>query len=361
MQSFEFKPTLNNKTLKICLHGNLNKSNLISLTKYIKKTNYNSLELDLQNLEKIDSIATIYLISLKNTTLINNDKFLKQIEYYKKYYTSIDKVKKRKELNYIEKIGKSTYERITEFNQFLFFFGKLIFFFFYSLLNPQKIRFKEMLKAIESSAISALTIVALTSFLVGLVIAYQGAVQLEKFGANIYIVEMVGISMFREIAPLLTAIVIAGRTASSYTAQIGAMQITEEIDAMKTMGFEPTIFLTLPRVFALFISLPLLVFFADMIGIFAGMLVAFFDLKITFYEFITRMYQEVALKHFLIGIIKSSIFGMVIAIIGCYRGFQVQNNTISIGKYTTISVVNAIFTVIALNAIFSVILTESGM
>lgn len=361
MQSFDFKPILYNETLKITLYGTLNKSTLPQLISYLEKTKYIFLELNLEHLEKIDSISTIYLISLDKINIINKDKFLKQIKYYKKYYTSNKDLKKRGSLNFFEKIGKSTYEKIIELNQFICFFGKLIYFFIYTLINPKKIRFNEMLKSIETSAISALGIIALTSFLVGIVIAYQGAVQLEKFGANIYIVEMICITMFREIAPLVTAIVIAGRTASSYTAQIGAMQITEEVDAMKTMGFEPTIFLTLPRVFALFISLPLLVFFADAIGVLSGMIVAFFDLKITFYEFISRMYQEVELKHFLIGVIKSSFFGIVIAIIGCYRGFQVKSNTTSIGKYTTISVVNAIFTVIALNAIFSVILTESGI
>ncbi|AXX91262.1 ABC transporter permease [Malaciobacter molluscorum LMG 25693] len=361
MQSFDFKPILYNETLKITLYGTLDKFTLPQLIKYLNKKKYIFLEFNLEHLKKIDSIATIYLISLNNINITNKDKFTDQIEYYKKHYISNKNIKKRNSLNYLEKLGKSTYEKIIELNQFIYFFGKLFFFFFYTILNPKKIRFNEILKSIETSAISAISIIALTSFLVGIVIAYQGAVQLEKFGGNIYIVEMVCITMFREIAPLVTAIVIAGRTASSYTAQIGAMQITEEVDAMKTMGFEPTIFLTLPRVFALFISLPLLVFFADAISVFSGMIVAFFDLKITFHEFINRMYQEVELKHFLIGVIKSSFFGIVIAIIGCYRGFQVQNNTTSIGKYTTISVVNAIFTVIALNAIFSVILTESGI
>jgi phospholipid/cholesterol/gamma-HCH transport system permease protein len=196
---------------------------------------------------------------------------------------------------------------------------------------------------------------------VGVVIAYQGAVQLEKFGANIFIVEMICITMFREIAPLVTAIVIAGRSASSYTAEIGAMKITDEIDAMRTMDFEPTLFLVLPRIFALVIALPLLVFFADIIGIFGGMVIAYVDLDITFAEFVNRMGQEVPVKHLLIGVFKSIFFGVAIAIIGCYRGFQVQNNTTSIGKFTTISVVNAIFVVIALNAIFSVILTQIGI
>ena len=185
----------------------------------------------------------------------------------------------------------------------------------------------------------------------GVVIAYQGAVQLEKFGANIFVVEMIAITMFREIAPLVTAIVIAGRSASAYTAEIGAMKITEEIDAMRTMNFEPTLFLTLPRIFALCISLPLLVFLL-MLWEFWRNGYCLYSFGCLFLEFITRLHNEVALKHFVLGIFKAVFFGFAIAIIGCYRGFQVQNNTTSIGKYTTISVVNAIFVVILIDAVF---------
>ena len=201
----------------------------------------------------------------------------------------------------------------------------------------------------------------MTAFLVGVVIAYQGAVQLEKFGANIFVVEMISITMFREIAPLVTAIVIAGRSASSYTAEIGAMKITEEIDAMRTMNFEPIIFLTIPRIFALCISLPLLVFFADIVGVMGGMVIAYTSLDITYVEFINRLQNEVPVKHLLLGVFKALFFGFFIAIIGCFRGFQVENNTTSIGKYTTISVVNAIFVVILLDAVFSVIFTQMGI
>jgi phospholipid/cholesterol/gamma-HCH transport system permease protein len=203
--------------------------------------------------------------------------------------------------------------------------------------------------------------VGLTAFLVGLVVAYQGAAQLQKFGANIFIVEMVAISVFRELAPMITAIVIAGRSASAYTAEIGTMKITEEIDAMRTMGFEPVRFIVLPRIIALMIAMPLIVFFADMVGLFGGMLIAQFHLDISMTEFLDRLHAEVPLKHILIGLIKAPLFGLVIALIGCYRGFQVEGSTDSIGRYTTVSVVNAIFWVIAINALISVILTEIGI
>jgi phospholipid/cholesterol/gamma-HCH transport system permease protein len=232
--------------------------------------------------------------------------------------------------------------------------GKLVF-------RPTGIRVKATFYHIENSGLKALPIILLTSFLIGIVIAFQGAVQLEKFGANIFIVEMVSISVTRELAPLITAIVVAGRSASAYTAEIGVMKITEEIDAMKTMGFSEWNFLIIPRVFALMISLPLVVFFADVVSILGGMVVAALQLGISFEEFANRMQESVEIKHVIIGLIKAPIFGWIIAVIGCFRGFQISSSTESVGKYTTISVVNAIFWVIAMDAVISVFLTEMGL
>lgn len=368
--NFELIKTENN-TFKLSLLNIWNRQTLPLNIKDLEKENFSNdskIIVDFQNLKECDNSAIIYLISFfkkfdeKNISLINLNSYEKIYRFYEKHYhdetlnseTKIDD-------NSLATIGKNIYSSYKELLSFIEFMGKVVYYFIYSLFNPKNIRFKATLKYIDTSAVNALLIVGTTSFLVGVVIAYQGAVQLEKFGANIFIVEMICITMFREIAPLVTAIVIAGRSSSSYTAEIGAMKITDEIDAMKTMNFEPILFLVLPRIFALVISLPLLVLFADVIGVFGGMVIAYLDLDVNFYEFITRMGQEIPLKHLLIGVFKSLFFGIAIAIIGCYRGFQVQNNTTSIGKYTTISVVNAIFVVIAMNAIFSVIFTQIGI
>ncbi|MDF1874115.1 ABC transporter permease [Sulfurimonas sp. SAG-AH-194-I05] len=261
----------------------------------------------------------------------------------------------------VSKLGKSIIDPIHSFILFLSFFGENIVQFFRLLFSPSHFRFKATMAHIEKSGAKALPIVALTSFLVGLVIAYQGADQLAKFGANIFIVDMVAISVFRELAPLITAIVIAGRSASAYTAEIGTMKITEEIDAMRTMNFDPIRFLVLPRVIALVISMPLIVFFADIVGVFGGMIVADSHLGVSYTEFILRARDVVETKHIVIGLIKAPFFGLLIALIGCFRGFQVTGSTESIGHYTTISVVNAIFWVIACNALISVLLTEIGI
>ena len=356
-------------TFELVLLNKWNRSTLKKNIQDLEKANLSNnsrIKINFQDLKECDSSAIIYLISFTkkfsegNIELKNLDTYEIKYKFYEKHYQdNKDVVEEKKHI--IENIGRKAHDVYLSFIDFTKFLGKIFYFFIYSLMNPRKMRIKAMFKYIDSSAVNALFIVGITSFLVGVVIAYQGAVQLEKFGANIFIVEMISITMFREIAPLVTAIVIAGRSASSYTAEIGAMKITDEIDAMRTMNFEPTLFLTLPRIFALVISLPLLVFFADVIGVFCGMVIAYIDLDVSFLEFINRIGTEVPLKHFLLGIFKAVFFGMTIAVIGCYRGFQVQNNTTSIGKYTTMSVVNAIFVVIALNAIFSVIFTQIGI
>ncbi len=259
------------------------------------------------------------------------------------------------------RLGELAMAFLRDINAFLCFVGENVVVLILLLLQPWKFRYRAIVRNIQDAGVGALPIVTLTSFLIGVVIAYQGAVQLQKFGANIFVVDMIAISVTRELAPLITAIVVAGRTGSSYTAQIGVMKITQEIDAMRIMGFEPHRFLVLPRVIAVMIALPLMIFFADVIGILGGMLVASLHLNISFTEFIHRLQNVLEMKHVWIGIAKGPFFAWLIAMSGCFRGFQVSRNTESIGRYTTISVVNAIFLVIACDALFSVLLTELGI
>ncbi|MBV5279482.1 MAG: MlaE family lipid ABC transporter permease subunit [Campylobacteraceae bacterium] len=264
-------------------------------------------------------------------------------------------------INFLENVGKEIFEGYKTLTSFFSFLGELFHFIGIAFIKPSSVRFKAMLYHVEHSGAEAIPIIFLTSFLIGIVIAFQGATQLQKFGANIFIVEMVTISAVRELAPLLTAIVVAGRSASAYTAQIGVMKITDEVDAMRSMGFSPWDFLVMPRLFALVISLPLLVFFADIVSTFGGMVIASSQLNVSYVEFIDRVKETVELKHFIIGLVKAPIFGFTIGVIGCFRGFQIDSSTESVGKYTTISVVNAIFWVIAIDALISVLLTEMGL
>jgi phospholipid/cholesterol/gamma-HCH transport system permease protein len=263
-----------------------------------------------------------------------------------------------KQHNWLYRIGRETHHWIQGFNRFLDFLGEAFVVFFHSLLHPSTIRYRAISSHIITAGFDALPIIAVSSFLIGVVVAFQSIVQLQKFGADILIVDMIGISLSRELAPLITAIVIAGRSASAFTAQIGAMKMTQEVDAMKTMGFHPYLFLVWPRVIALMIVMPLLIFFADIIGIFGGMVIASTQSHLSYTEFINRLQGALPIRHFIIGIVKGPFFALLIALVGTYRGFQVSLNTESIGLFTTKSVVNAIFLVIACDALFSILLTE---
>jgi phospholipid/cholesterol/gamma-HCH transport system permease protein len=372
MIDFKIQTSKNNQ-IDIDIIGSWDKTHLNDIIKKVKnfvsKTSNSTINLDFKNLNNIDSsgmiflLKKIYILKNNNCTINTINLSSKAKKLYNFYQDKIvfEKIKKPTQPSILYRIGKNTTSFLKNSTSFITFLGQTVFFMIYAFLHPSKIRYKAITQQIQSTGINALGIIGLTVFLVGLVLAYQGAEQLEKFGANIFIVEMVSMSLFRELAPMIAAIVIAGRSASSFTAQIGTMKITDEIDAMKTMGFEPSIFLVMPRVLALVIVMPLLVFFSDFFGLVGGMLVANYQLDISYAEFINRMYLEVDIKHLIIGLVKAPVFGIVIALIGCYRGFQVTGSTSSIGKYTTISVVNAIFWVIALNAIISVVLTQVGI
>jgi phospholipid/cholesterol/gamma-HCH transport system permease protein len=223
------------------------------------------------------------------------------------------------------------------------------------LLRPGRIRWRVLVHNLQIDGFNALPITGLLTFLMGVVIAYQGSEQLRTFGANIFIVDLVGISLLREIAPLVTAILVAGRSGSAYTAQIGTMRVTEELDALRTLGISPMSLLVLPRVLALVISLPLLTVFADVVGVFGGMLIAWNQLGITFTEFLNRFEYAIALRHYLIGVGKTPVFAVIIALVGCYQGFQVFGGVDNVGRQTTVSVVQGIFLVIVSDAFFSIL------
>lgn len=365
-----------NNTITMSHNGSWTREYIAVLDAQYAKVSYDKTatlyQLDCAGIEDFDThgimlilhhIKRLESLTCKVEILHQNEHFAKLFSICQMHFPSAPlETKKRKFiLDTLENIGKTVVDGYKTLTSFFSFTGELAHATSDALLNPLKIRLTATFYHIQHSGAGALPIIFLTSFLIGIVIAYQGATQLEKFGANIFIVEMVTISAVRELAPLLTAIVVAGRSSSAYTAQIGVMKITDEIDAMSAMGFSPWNFLVLPRLFALMIALPLLVFFADVISVFGGMVIAATKLDVSFVEFIDRIEDTVALKHFMIGLVKAPIFGALIATIGCFRGFQIDSSTESVGKYTTISVVNAIFWVIATDAIISVLLTEMGL
>lgn len=344
-----------------------------TLEQFSRETRNVSIQWDVSDVGRVDSAGMMLFIHYYDLLKSNNcsievigakdehEKMYRLLREYAPGNPVVEPSFSSRFLRIFNGIGKISVAFVLDMGAFLSFVGENFVIFLTSLLHPFSIRYGAIVKNIEDAGVRAMPIVALTSFLIGIVIAYQGAVQLEKFGAHIFIVDMIGISVTRELAPLITAIVVAGRTASSYTAQLGVMKITEEIDAMRTMGFDPHRFLVLPRIMALMIALPLMIFFADIVGILGGMFISHVHLHLSYAEFLHRLQTALEMKHVWIGIGKGPFFAWLIAAVGCFRGFQVSKSTESIGRYTTISVVNAIFLVIACDALFSVILTELGI
>ncbi|RMD64968.1 MAG: MlaE family lipid ABC transporter permease subunit [Alphaproteobacteria bacterium] len=228
-------------------------------------------------------------------------------------------------------------------------------------LRPWRLRFTALVSHMERAGLNALPIVGLIAFLIGVVLAYQGADQLARFGAQIFTVNLVGIGVLREMGILLTAIMVAGRSGSAFTAQIGTMAVNEEIDAMRTIGLDPMEVLVAPRVIALVLVMPLLTFYADLMGLLGGAVMATAVLDISFVRFARQLSEAVTMWSFWVGIIKAPLFGFIIAMIGCYEGLKVARNAESVGRQTTRAVVEAVFLVIVLDALFSILFSVLGI
>ena len=228
------------------------------------------------------------------------------------------------------------------------------------LLNPRRWRLTSFASHLEQIGLNAVPIIALLTFLVGAVVAFLGATILADFGATIYTVDLVAYSFLREFGVLLTAILMAGRTASAFTAQIGSMKANEEIDAIRTLGLNPMELLVLPRVFAMLIALPLLTFIAMVCGMVGGAMVCMLTLDISPAMFINLLQENIPINHFLVGMLKAPIFAFLIAVIGCLEGFKVTGSAQSVGERTTSSVVQSIFVVIVVDAVAALFLMEMG-
>lgn len=260
----------------------------------------------------------------------------------------------------LERIGISVEHAWRQSIALLGFIGLTLEAFAHNLVHPGRWRITSVVAQIEETGLNAVPIVALLTFMVGAVIAFLGATILADFGATIYTVNLVAFSFLREFAVLLTAILMAGRTASAFTAQLGSMKINEEIDAIRMLGLNPVDVLVLPRILALLVSMPLLTFIGMVSGILGGALVCAAALDITPTMFLTIFQQSIELRHFLLGMVKAPIFAYLIAIIGCMEGFKVSGSAQSVGEHTTSAVVQSIFVVILLDALAALFFMEMG-
>jgi phospholipid/cholesterol/gamma-HCH transport system permease protein len=252
-------------------------------------------------------------------------------------------------------LGEATFQTSRKARDLVGFFGATVVALGRVAVRPRRVRIVPFVSHLEQVGLNALPIVGLLAFLIGVVLAYQGIEQLRRFGAEIYAIDLVAISVLRETGILITAIVVAGRSGSAYTAQIGTMQVNEEVDAMRAMGMDPFEILVLPRLLALIVALPLLTFFADIMAILGGGLMTVLLMELTPDQFLRQLNLAVTTTQFWVGMIKAPIFGLIIALIGCFEGLQVSGSAESVGRHTTQSVVESIFLVIVFDALFSVI------
>lgn len=241
------------------------------------------------------------------------------------------------------------------------FFGKSLVLTARALSNPKRLRLPEIARHIEQVGIKALPIIGLIAFLIAIVLAYQSVAQLRPYGAEQFTVDLIALSIFREMGVLLTAIMVAGRSGSAFTAEIGVMKAREEVDALQVMGFDPFDMLVLPRLIAITIALPLLTFFADILGLIGGYLITQPLMDMTLDRYLERVHTALNVRHMMAGLIKAPVFAFCIGIVGCMHGLRVSGSAESIGRETTTAVVKSIFLVLVLDAFFSILFQRIGL
>lgn len=256
---------------------------------------------------------------------------------------------------WLDNIGRATVVFGKTALNLLGFFGEIFITSLNTIKSKARFRWVSIIHHIEEVGLKALPIIGLISFLIGMVLAYQSINQLRKFGAELYTIDFLGVSILREIAVLLTAIVIAGRSGSAFTAQIGTMALNQEIDAIRMLGLNPILVLVIPRLLAMLVCLPILVFFAMIMGLAGGMIMVGLTIDITPLQYIRHLQHAVTPSAFWVGMSKAPLFAILISLVGCFRGLQVKGSAESVGRMTTQSVVESIFLVIVCDALMSIL------
>lgn len=262
--------------------------------------------------------------------------------------------RRRRARGLLDEIGNNTLAVLEEIKQVFGFFGQALFAAAHLLVKPRSANWSEVAPTMEKTGADAVPIVVLINFLIGLVMAFQGAVQLKQFGANIYVADLVGLSITRELGPLMTAIIVAGRSGAAFAAEIGSMKVSEEIDALRTMGFGAMRFLVLPRTLALVLVLPVLTLLGDAVGIVGGMVVGVLNLDLTITGYLQETFKAIELWDIFSGVVKSLLFALVIALVACQQGLATTGGAEGVGRRTTSSVVSILFGLILVDACFTV-------
>jgi len=263
--------------------------------------------------------------------------------------------KPKKKSNLIIRFGDAFIHQLYHIRYLVSFLGSVVMCLYYVVRHPRALRFNDTMDLMQKTGVDAVPIVGLISFLLGLIMAFVSSIQLKQFGASVYVASLVALSMVSELGPIMTAIVVAGRSGSAFAAEIGTMRISDEIDALFTMGISPTLFLVVPRIIAAVVVVPLLTIFADLFAIFGGLAISVSMLDLTVSTYISQTIKSLDMFEFTWGLMKSLVFAALIAWIGCLRGFQVRGGASGVGNAATSAVVSGIFLIILFDSIFAVI------
>jgi len=374
-QSWQYRISDNEKGgIKLHIQGRMDESNagamINDLSRLLKERSPSSLTVDLEKVTYLNDFGALVLVELKGMMTSGKGLFrLENIDENVKKILSVlsfDALGERGSLNRtstpgnLVRLGEATLKHASDLKYLISFIGSVCLALIHVILHPRSLRTEETFSYMQRTGVDALPIVGLISFLLGLIMAFMSAVQLEQFGANIYVASLVSLAMTRELGPIMTCIIVAGRSGSAFAAEIGTMKVSEEVDALFTMGFDPTRFLVVPKIIASVIVVPLLVLFSDVFAIFGGLVVGVGMLDLTVGSYVAQTVKTLTVFDVFLGFLKGAVFALLIAWIGCLRGFQVKGGAESVGQATTSAVVSGIFLIILTNSIFSIILRYWG-
>jgi phospholipid/cholesterol/gamma-HCH transport system permease protein len=358
----------------LALKGSMDAANSASIlrmsTHVLQDRSFPSLTVNLENVTYLDDFGALVLVQLKQMAanknadfhLMNASSDISRMLSIVKFESLEDRfaVTGKRPPNLFLRLGEAALRHWMEARYLISFTGSVCLQLAHVFSHPKKLRVDDTLLCMQRTGVDALPIVGLISFLLGLIIAFMSSVQLQQFGANIYVASLVSLAMTRELGPIMTAIIVAGRSGSSFAAELGTMKISEEVDALFTMGFDPTRFLVVPKLLASLIVVPFLTLFSDLFAILGGLLVGVTMLNLTVGGYISQTIWTLTLFDVFWGFGKSAVFAILITWIGCFRGFRVRGGAASVGKATTSAVVSSLFLIILTDSVFSVILRYWG-
>lgn len=328
-----------------------------------------TLNFEMSGVERLDGSAMAMLAHLRarlqqrgvNAEFVRASPLVQEIISLYRGDVRVGRRKRRKARGSLDQIGQATLAILEELRLVLAFVGYLVLECGRVARAPSTANWRDLSPTIERTGADAVPIIALINFLVGLVMAFQSAPQLKSYGANIFLADLIGISMTRELGPLLTAIVVCGRSGAAFAAELGSMKVNEEIDALRTMGLGPMRYLVLPRILSLMIVMPLLTFLADLVGILGGLVVGMISLDLTPVSFFTQLQSAVSLADVFSGASKSVVLGLAIALISCQQGLATSGGAEGVGRRTTSAVVTTLFVIVMIDAVFTIFFQAIGI